>query len=138
MRIGGSPAAASTGDMPTMNVAASAAMPAANCRTIFFKAVSSVALQALLWRSGAFVVQLAFVIDDEIVRHRRSPDVERVFRRIVARIPLHVGGNEVDVVGVFGEAAPGVANVAKIIRADHMATHTPAVSVAATRHCWQP
>ena len=53
MRMGGSPAAAAAPEtMPTMNAAASAAMPAASCLTIFFNAVSSAALQALLRRDA--------------------------------------------------------------------------------------
>src|SRR5439155_1282120 len=39
-----------------------------------------------------------FVILDEVVGRRRSPDVERVFHRVVLRAPLDVGRNEVDVV----------------------------------------
>src|SRR5215470_15803524 len=57
-----------------------------------------------------------FVVLDEVVRRRRAPHIERVFRRMVLRAPFEIGRNEVDVMRVLGEAAPGIAHVIEIIR----------------------
>src|SRR5271165_4240916 len=37
------------------------------------------------------------VIVDEILRRVRAPDIKRIFRRVVAAIPVAVGGDEVDI-----------------------------------------
>src|SRR4030095_12299457 len=71
---------------------------------------------------------------DEVIGRRRTPDVERVFRRVVFRAPVEIGRNEVDVVRVFGEAAPGVAHVIEVIRADDVPPDAPPIGVAAVLH----
>ena len=129
MRIGGSP------DAPRGRRCTRKARP---CRAMAIHATRSpndsfhdCLLRAAFTRRAA---RRALVIDDEIVGHRRSPDVERILGRIVARGPFDVGRNEVDVVRIFGEAAPGIAHVTEIIRADHMAAHAPAMRIPAVGH----
>src|SRR6266550_9634745 len=68
-----------------------------------------------------------FVVDDEVVGHRRAPDIERVGRRMIGRLPVDIGGNEVDIVGIFGEAAPRIAHVAEIVRTDDVSSDAPTV-----------
>src|SRR5512144_1967523 len=58
-----------------------------------------------LWRALHALACRALVIDDEVCGRGRTPDVERVFRRMILRLPLEVMRNEVDVVRVLAEAA---------------------------------
>ena len=70
------------------------------------------------------------MIDDEVVGHRRSPDVERVLGRVIAGDPFDVGGHEVDAERILGEAAPRVLHVMKVVRAEDVAADAPAFRVA--------
>src|SRR5436305_2042788 len=78
------------------------------------------------------------VIDDEVIRRRRSPDVERILERMIGALPFDVGRNEVDVVRVFGEAAPRVLDVTEVVGSDHVPPDTPAAHIAAVRHVLHP
>src|SRR4030095_13219682 len=78
------------------------------------------------------------VVLDEVIGRRRTPYIERVLRRVVFSAPVEVGRNEVDVVRVFGEAAPGVAHVIEVIRADHVPPDAPPVGVTAVLHLLHP
>ena len=53
---------------------------------------------------------------------------------MVGGLPVDVGRYEIDVVRVFGEAAPRVHHVAKVVRADYVAADTPSVRIAAVDH----
>src|SRR5437667_11752796 len=78
------------------------------------------------------------MIDDEIIRDGRSPDIEGVLRRMIPGLPVDRRRNEIDVVRILGEAAPWVANVTEIVGPEHMAPHAPAVRVAAIDHLLHP
>src|SRR6478609_6624484 len=76
-------------------------------------------------RSDVLLPEL-FVIDDEVIGNRRSPDIERILRRMVGRGPVEIGGNEIDVERILGPAAPRILDVVEIIRAEYMAPDAPA------------
>src|SRR5438045_9508251 len=57
---------------------------------------------------------------------------------MILRRPVDRRRNEIDVVRVFREAAPWVANVTEIVGPEHMAAHAPAVRVAAIDHLLHP
>ena len=48
--------------------------------------------------------------------------------------PVDIGRHEVDAVRVLGEAAPGILDVAEVVRADDMPADAPGVVVAALGH----
>src|SRR5207237_10868679 len=78
------------------------------------------------------------VIDDEVIRRRRSPDVKRILERMIGALPFDVGRNEVDVVRVFGEAAPRVLDVTEVVGSYHVPPDTPAAHIAAVRYVLHP
>src|SRR5215471_2064805 len=75
-----------------------------------------------------------FVIYREVRWRVGTPDIEGIFGGMIASLPVDVGRNVVDVAGIFGIAAPGVADVMEIIRAEHMTAETPARAVSLRRH----
>src|SRR2546427_12143435 len=71
-----------------------------------------------------------FEIHSEGLGGLGAPNVERVFRRVVGRLPGRIRGDVVDVAEVLGEAVPGIADVVEEVRADHVPAEPPAVLVA--------
>src|SRR6185436_16072576 len=71
-------------------------------------------------------------------RNVRTPQVKRVLRRPVAALPLHSGGDVIDVRAVFGKRSPRVLHVVEIVRAEHVPPGAPAARVAARRHLRGP
>src|SRR5207302_10009917 len=84
--------------------------------------------------SGLLLPSGGLVIDDEVIRYRRTPDVERVRGRVIRRLPFDIGGDEVDVVRIFGEAPPRIAYITEIIRSDDVPADAPAVEIPAIDH----
>src|SRR5689334_5289168 len=74
------------------------------------------------------------LVEDEIVRNRGPPDVERILRRMIGGGPFHVGRHEIDAVRVFGPAAPGVLDVVEIVGPEHVAADAPAFRISLRLH----
>src|SRR5262245_25368513 len=73
------------------------------------------------------------VIEREISGWHRAPHVERILGRVIGALPIVIDRDVVDVRRVFGVAAPRVAHVVEIVRAEHVAAHAPAGDVAFVR-----
>ena len=56
-----------------------------------------------------------FVVEREVLRGLGSPDVERILRRMVLGLPVHIDRHVVDVGGIFRVAAPRIAHVVEEI-----------------------
>ncbi len=85
-------------------------------------------------RASRVAASSRFVVEGEICRRDRPPDVERVVARMVTRVPVEIRGDVVDVGRIFRIAAPGVADVVEIVRAQHVAAEPPAGGETAVRH----
>src|SRR3546814_16590768 len=57
-----------------------------------------------------------------------------VFGSVVSRRPFAISRNKVDISGIFAVAAPGVANIIKIIRAENVTPEPPAACEASACH----
>src|ERR1700691_5526965 len=74
------------------------------------------------------------MIDGEVHWRGWTPDIEGIMRRIVFGLPVAVGRDIVDISGIFRIAAPGVAHIMEVVRAEHMAPEAPAGAEALVRH----
>src|SRR5580693_5730601 len=70
----------------------------------------------------------------EIVRRVWTPYVERIFRRVVAAVPVAIGGDKVDAGRIFAERSPRVADIVEIVRAQDVAPETPSAREALIQH----
>src|ERR1700728_1663453 len=90
------------------------------------------------WFPGAWCVSslsaLDFIVEGEVVRRGWTPDIEGIVRRIVFGLPVAIGRNVVDVGGIFRVAAPGVAHIVEVVRAEHVAPEAPAGAEPLVRH----
>src|SRR5690349_6109106 len=127
MRIGGC-AFCANAPLATRAAHAAAAMPRMIRWTIDIEYSSQWYRVAVLCGFGLLV------IDDEIVRDRRPPDVERIFRWMIGGGPVDRFADEVDVERILGPASPRVLHIIKIVRAEYVATDTPALVVALRFH----
>src|SRR5215211_3518142 len=75
-----------------------------------------------------------FGVLDEIVGRLGPPHRQRVLRFVIAGFPRLRLGDVVDIAGILREAAPRILHVMEIIRAQHVATETPALAVAFVGH----
>src|SRR5882757_10021587 len=62
----------------------------------------------------------------EIVGRGRAPDVERILGRVVAALPVAIGGHEIDAGRIFAERPPWVADIVEEVGAQDVPPETPA------------
>jgi len=65
--------------------------------------------------SSCVVSAIDFAIDDEIIRHGGSPDIDGIFHRVILSLPVHSLRYVVEVACIFRPAAPRIADVVKVI-----------------------
>src|SRR3954447_25341613 len=70
----------------------------------------------------------------EVFRRIRTPQIERILRRVIAVLPILGDRNVVDVAGILGVAAPRSGDVRKIGRARPGGAGSPAVGEALLGH----
>src|ERR1700678_875182 len=70
----------------------------------------------------------------EIVRRGRPPHIERILWRVVAALPVAIGGHKIDAGGIFAETAPGVADIMEKVGAEDMPSETPSPREALVQH----
>jgi hypothetical protein len=85
-----------------------------------------------VWLASRRISRLGIV--REIVRRVRPPHVERILRRVVAALPVAIGGHIIDAGRIFAERPPGVADIVKEIGAQDVPAEAPSARKALIQH----